>query len=238
MRSLAVLGLAVVFGLTFSAFIPLGVRFGNPVDVPESAVDQPLGSGPTATGTPSAAVAMPPLPFEPDRRRPTARHTPAPDVAAGLLDSDALPYARAAEAAMPSTFVPPSSTSWTAIRPLAEQGKVLLVDARAKPLYEAGHIPGALCLPEDSTHETLTAFAQQYGTNTPVVVYCSNPGCSLSFKLAYKLARDYAFANVQFVTGGYLEWQRATGSLGTNAPAGKLLATNLPAAVPAPNAEP
>lgn len=106
--------------------------------------------------------------------------------------------------------------TWAQTRPLVAGGEVLLVDARSQAAFDAGHIPGAVLLPEGSADPELTAFRAQYGTNRYVVVYCSSTSCSVSFKLAYKLAKDYGFTKVDYMTGGYFEYQRehglATGS--------------------------
>jgi len=68
--------------------------------------------------------------------------------------------------------------------------------------YEAGHIPGAILLPQSSTDDEIRAFRDKYPTNTHLVVYCSSTSCSLSFKLAFKLANEFGYSNVEYMTGG------------------------------------
>jgi rhodanese-related sulfurtransferase len=80
----------------------------------------------------------------------------------------------------------------------------------------------------------LEAFRTRHGTNAHVVVYCSSTSCSLSFKLAYKLAKDYGFTQTQYMTGGYFEYQRDAGLAGTNPPpVATAGAANTPPANPA-----
>jgi rhodanese-related sulfurtransferase len=100
-------------------------------------------------------------------------------------------------------------TTWAQTKPLADAGKAVLLDARGKWLYDAGHIPGAISLPEGSPADEFVAFQKRYGTNAHVVVYCSSTSCSLSAKVANKLVQEYGFHNVEYMTGGYQEWQQA-----------------------------
>jgi rhodanese-related sulfurtransferase len=102
----------------------------------------------------------------------------------------------------------PTGTTWEQVEPLAKAGKVLLVDARPKALYDAGHITGAISLPESSTPEEVAVFQKQYDPKTPIVVYCSDLKCSLSMKLAVKLATWYHYQKIQYMPGGYQEWLR------------------------------
>ncbi len=108
----------------------------------------------------------------------------------------------------PPQYVPPTPTHWLEVKPLHLQGEVVLLDARSKAAYDAGHIPGAVSLPEPASHEEIAAFRQRYPTNTHLVAYCSSTSCSLSFKLAHRLAREGGYGFVQYMTGGYFEWLR------------------------------
>ncbi|MCZ7637931.1 MAG: rhodanese-like domain-containing protein [Verrucomicrobia bacterium] len=119
------------------------------------------------------------------------------------------------------------------MKPLVEAGTALLVDVRIKPAYDAGHIPGAVHLAENSTPGQIEAFRAQHGTNQYVVAYCSSTSCSLSYRLAQKLARDYGFAKVDYMTGGYVEYQRETAL----AAGGSATASNSPPALTSGTAE-
>lgn len=87
-------------------------------------------------------------------------------------------------------------------------GQIVLLDVRPKTVYDAGHIPGALSLPEASTPEEFGAFAKRHPTNTPLVFYCSSTSCSMSARVARKMMVEYHYTSVKFMTGGYLEYQR------------------------------
>ena len=100
----------------------------------------------------------------------------------------------------------PTPASWAEIKPLYAQGQVVLVDARARAFYDAGHIPGAVSLPEPPSAEAWAAFRQAYPANIPLVVYCGSTSCSLSYKLANRLAKESGYEFVRFITGGYQAW--------------------------------
>ncbi|MHB1305793.1 MAG: rhodanese-like domain-containing protein [Limisphaerales bacterium] len=194
---LVVLGCGL--GFAFNASSPLGIRW------------EPTGSAPAATPSTASVAAAPISP--PSRSTPTDAASPLP----GAIDT-ATANAMTPEAANAST----SPIHWVEVSGPLSRGELLLVDARTRPVYEAGHIPGAVCLPEDSSHEELLAFREKFGTERHTVIYCSSLSCSLSFKLAYKLIKDYGFRHVQYMTGGYQEWQRETGLAPTVEPTSTL----------------
>ena len=63
---------------------------------------------------------------------------------------------------------------------------IVVVDARSRDAYIAGHIPGAVSLP----HREMNAeTAARFDRSKVYVVYCDGIGCNASTKGAYKLAR-------------------------------------------------
>jgi|GEM_PF-1959375 len=103
----------------------------------------------------------------------------------------------------------PQPISWTNAKPLIASGRALLVDARPKPSYDAGHIPGAVSLPIESNEEAYAAFTRTHGTNASLVIYCSGQSCSRSKALADRLIQQYGYRSVQYMSGGYVEWQQS-----------------------------
>jgi rhodanese-related sulfurtransferase len=59
----------------------------------------------------------------------------------------------------------------------------VLLDARGREAFDAGHVPGARHLPRPLTGDAVASLPP--GT---VVVYCWGPGCNGAVKLAYELA--------------------------------------------------
>lgn len=183
----AIVGLSSVLGLAFNANNPVGIRLGEP---------------PMVTGTPAAKPGSAPVP---PVAPPVVTPSPAQPVAAAPPPS---------ESPAPTVTAMASPATWREIKPLAAQGQAVLVDARPKGQYEAGHIPGAILLTEPPGPEELAAFQKQYPTNTHLVVYCSSTSCSLSFRLANRLVKESGYTFVQYITGGYLEYQREEHSSG------------------------
>jgi rhodanese-related sulfurtransferase len=64
---------------------------------------------------------------------------------------------------------------------------IVVIDARSRDAYAAGHIPGAVSFP----HREMSAEATAGLDRSKVyVVYCDGIGCNASTKGAYKLARE------------------------------------------------
>ena len=85
----------------------------------------------------------------------------------------------------------------------------MLVDVRHKAMYDAGHIPRAISLPETSSPEEFTTFLNQHPTNLTLIVYCSSTSCSQSARVAGRLVTQFHRPSVKYMTGGYLEYQQA-----------------------------
>jgi rhodanese-related sulfurtransferase len=105
----------------------------------------------------------------------------------------------------------PSSqpTSWTKVKPRLENGEIVLIDARPRTTFDAGHIPGAVSLPSTAPAAAFEEFKNRYPSETTLVIYCGSQSCSLSKRLADRLIREFGFTAVEYMTGGYQEWQRA-----------------------------
>lgn len=97
---------------------------------------------------------------------------------------------------------------------MVDAGQAVLVDVRTKGMYDAGHIPGAISLPEASPPEEFTAVLNRYPTNLTLILYCSSTSCSQSARVAGRLVSQYQRPGVKYMTGGYLEYQQ----LGTKPP--------------------
>ncbi|MBE7499651.1 MAG: rhodanese-like domain-containing protein [Verrucomicrobiales bacterium] len=236
------LGLSSLLGLTFNASNPLGVRWTKaPPATPTPTALQRAPSTPAApaleptltTSVPPATSrvdpALPPFPPLPPPRRTTSS-APALAAAAPAAGRPSPPPGPS-PVSLPA-FRAPVSVHWNEIKPLTEAGTALLVDVRIKPAYDAGHIPGAVHLAENSTPEQIGAFRARHGTNQYLVAYCSSTSCSLSYRLAQKLVRDYGFAKVDYMTGGYVEYQRETAlAAGVGAPPANRSPAPTPSAV-------
>jgi rhodanese-related sulfurtransferase len=85
------------------------------------------------------------------------------------------------------------------------RAEIVVIDARSRDAYAAGHIPGAVSFPHREMNAGSTARLDRGKT---YVVYCDGIGCNGSTKGAYKLAQ-LGF-RVKELLGG-LDWWRRDG---------------------------
>ena len=82
---------------------------------------------------------------------------------------------------------------------------IVVIDARGRDAYAAGHIPGAVSFPHREMSMETTAKLDR---GAVYVVYCDGIGCNASTKGAYKLAR-LGFRTKELLGG--LDWWRRDG---------------------------
>ncbi len=85
----------------------------------------------------------------------------------------------------------------------AERGEVVVIDVRPREEYEAGHIPGARCLPLSE----LEARLHELPADAEVVAYCRGPYCVLAPQ-AVEVLRRAAF-RARRLAEGFPEWRLA-----------------------------
>jgi rhodanese-related sulfurtransferase len=96
---------------------------------------------------------------------------------------------------------------------------IVVIDARSREAYAAGHIPGAISLP----HREMTIEATARLDAAKVyVVYCDGIGCNASTKGAYKLAR--VGFQAKELLGGLDWWRRDGHPVATSVEAGSMYA--------------
>jgi rhodanese-related sulfurtransferase len=82
----------------------------------------------------------------------------------------------------------------------------VLVDALSPLSYAMGHLPGAINIAPDWIDER--ARHRIPGHDTEVVVYCADPGCDSSVKVAARLV-ELGYRNVRHYEGGKRDWEAA-----------------------------
>ena len=214
----AILALGTALGFIFNAANPIGVRFADSSSGAELRTRPATNfnllstsSIAAKTTTPASQPAGTPSPFAqpspaslPPVKIPltlTAAYTP-PSIVISNLPS--LPT-QAAAAVAPTN---PAPIHWRDAKPLAAAGHAVLVDVRPRPIYDAGHIPDAVSLPETSSPAEYAAFLKLVPTNTTLIVYCASTSCSQSKRVADRLVTEFHFAPVRYMTGGYQEYQQ------------------------------
>jgi rhodanese-related sulfurtransferase len=102
----------------------------------------------------------------------------------------------------------------------AANGAIVVVDARSREAYAAGHIPGALNLPHrEMSRETAARLERE----KVYVIYCDGIGCNASTKGAYRFAR-LGF-RVKELLGGLDWWRRDGHPVAISAEAGSMRET-------------
>lgn len=86
---------------------------------------------------------------------------------------------------------------------LDEGEDVILLDVRTQEEYDAGHIPGAVCLPNEDISAGLPL---PYGKEAEILVYCRSGRRSA---LAAEKLADMGYENVADF-GGILDWPYGT----------------------------
>jgi rhodanese-related sulfurtransferase len=81
------------------------------------------------------------------------------------------------------------------------QQDFVLLDVRGPDLFEKGHVPGALNLPQGKIVE---AKLKEYPPETLFVVYCAGPHCNGAHRGALRLAR--LGRPVKLMIGGVTGW--------------------------------
>jgi rhodanese-related sulfurtransferase len=65
----------------------------------------------------------------------------------------------------------------------------LFIDARARLVFQFGHVPGAIPLPEDEFESVFPALESRLRGRLYIVVYCDGYGCESSHHVARKLKK-------------------------------------------------
>jgi rhodanese-related sulfurtransferase len=131
----------------------------------------------------------------------TDAHTPPPIVISNLP-----PLPAPVTAVVPTN---PAPMHWRDAKPLAAGGHAgCWWMCAPRPVYDAGHIPDAVSLPETSSPAEFAAFLKLLPANTTLIVYCASTSCSQSRRVAERLVTEFHFAPVKYMTGGYQEYQQ------------------------------
>ena len=81
----------------------------------------------------------------------------------------------------------------------------VLIDARFRESYAAGHIEGAINVPIDATSAERHQILADLSRETPVLVYCQSLPCEFDEHVATLMARD-GFRTISIYPGGWEEW--------------------------------
>lgn len=105
---------------------------------------------------------------------------------------------RAIQQAHAGDFIP--KVSARAVVEMLGSDAPVLVDARYKRDFEAGHLEGAISVPVNATDEVTQTTLTGVAKNAKIVVYCQSAGCPFARKVAVKLKGD-GFSDVSIFKG-------------------------------------
>ncbi|ANA39473.1 MULTISPECIES: rhodanese-like domain-containing protein [Geobacter] len=113
---------------------------------------------------------------------------------------------------------PPAATGTTApvplplglmqVKELFDRNEALIIDARDRDSYGAGHIRDAVLLPLGEADQLIPPLAANTPKDRFLIVYCNGYDCHDSRALGEKLIRA-GFAQVYVFEGGFPEWRDA-----------------------------
>jgi rhodanese-related sulfurtransferase len=103
----------------------------------------------------------------------------------------------------------PSSITWPEAERLVRQNLAVLVDARSRSAYDAGHITGAVSLPFNTSADEINRFRDEYAGQGQIVLYCQRSTCTVAERFASKLVVDHGYRSVRFLSSGFEEWKVA-----------------------------
>jgi rhodanese-related sulfurtransferase len=97
---------------------------------------------------------------------------------------------------------------------LADNSKLVLLEALPEKYFVDGHLPGALHFPHDQVPALASALLPD--KNAEIVVYCASKTCNNSHIAAGRLGQ-LGYANVSVYSGGKQDWSEAGLPLETGA---------------------
>jgi rhodanese-related sulfurtransferase len=89
---------------------------------------------------------------------------------------------------------------------LAQNTRLIVLEALPEPYWRKGHLPGARLFPHDRVRE-LAAVAAPRKTD-PIVVYCASSTCMNSHQAADALT-ELGYSDVRVYIEGKADWQAA-----------------------------
>lgn len=163
-------------------------RPAPPADTPPGPTPTPIASeAPTDLPPPSPTPAAPGPVDVPPTPAPSPLPSPTPAPAAGQASAGISPQ-----------------QLYDAI----QTGGLVVLDARSREEYVAGHLPMAFSLPMDSFSSGTPTLLQMFPTDQAIVVYCGGGDCHASHNVASML-QSLGYSNVAVFEGGFGAWSQA-----------------------------
>jgi len=104
-------------------------------------------------------------------------------------------------------YIPPD-VALDEVRRAFESGELVVVDARKRARFEAGHIPGALALYDDPVMPAFRALRRWIPLDRPCIVVCRDSKDTSSSRVASRL-RFLGLRQARTLRGGMAAWVAA-----------------------------
>lgn len=137
------------------------------------------------------------------------RHSPAIDVLRNF-NMPELSYTPSPRISIPPPLRLTRRVSPSELRALLKAQRAVVVDVRPRAEYEAGHLPGALWLPEEEVEKRYRTVLRG---KRLVVFYCDCPDDLLADRIAMEV-RIRGLVDVAVLEGGYRAWLESENSPG------------------------
>jgi rhodanese-related sulfurtransferase len=89
---------------------------------------------------------------------------------------------------------------------MLKENKAILIDARDRESYEAGHVGSAWNVPALEVDQYFEKFAK-LPRDTLIIIYCNNPECHMS-RMVGEFLQVMGFSNMYHYDGGWDEWKK------------------------------
>ena len=88
---------------------------------------------------------------------------------------------------------------------LYQNGRAIFIDARPPEEIDGKVIPGSFSVPVSWPMDRIAEYMQRFKPDQTIIVYCSEPECQFSVRLAGML-KYFKYGNVLVFRGGIKEW--------------------------------
>lgn len=89
---------------------------------------------------------------------------------------------------------------------IEDNDELVVINVLDKKSYQKAHIPGSVNIPFKDVKKFKKKVVKKYSKETPIVVHCASPECSLS-EQAYKSLTQLGYTNVREFKGGIQAWK-------------------------------
>ena len=90
---------------------------------------------------------------------------------------------------------------------LLNEGRTLFIDTRYKDEFDQGHLINAKNVPQNASRDEIMNFFESIPKDQQMVIYCSNPACNSSRRLAGFLTY-LGYEKVLIYLEGFQEWEK------------------------------